>query len=526
MTRLLIGVSLATAVLASAGAARAADAPSGPLAACTQCHSRLPDGGLDRISQIRKTPEGWQATLTRMGQLHGLKLSEAERDAAVKYLADSQGLAPAETSRYRHALERVPNQTEVESDPELVTNCARCHSFARVALERRDAGEWTKLAHFHAGQFPTAEYHLLARDKPWWEIISTRLPKVLGKKYPYSTKEWTAWKAAAKTVPTGTWLVYGYQPGIGAYGGTLTVAAGDAADRYASSFDLKRADGSALNGQGKSILYTGYEWRGSSTLGGADIREVLALSADGRSLAGRWFNAGADEIGGTLRAVRADAPPQILGFSRTAIRAGETATVTIWGAGLEGDASFGPGVIAKPVATGPGFVTLEVTAARNAKVGARTAAIGKAKATEPFTVYRSIDSVKVEPPLAIARIGGNGGKAPQVQAPLEAIAYANGPDGKPGTKDDIRLGTFPATWTTAPFNAEAEKMEDVKFAGGLTASGLFQPAGAGPNPQRHWGTNNVGDLKVTATVDDQGRAVEGTGRVISTVQRFIDPAIR
>lgn len=525
MTRLLFGVSLATAVLASAAAAWAADAPA-PLAACTQCHSRLPDGSLDRINHIRKTPEGWQATLTRMSHLHGLKLSDSERAATVKYLADTQGLAPAETRLYRHALERVPNAAEVETNADLTTNCARCHSFARVALERRDAPEWTKLAHFHAGQYPTAEYHLLSRDKPWWEVISTKLPKVLGKLYPFSTKEWTAWKAAPKQAPTGSWLVYGYQPGSGAYGGTLTVAADGAADNYAASFDLKRADGSALAGQGKSIVYTGFEWRGSSTLGGSETREVLALSADGRSLDGRWFNAGADEIGGTLHAVRADAAPQILGLSRSAIRAGETATVTVWGAGLDGDASFGPGVTAKVVGKGAGFVTLELTAAKEAKAGTRAAAIGKAKAAEPFAIYRSIDTVQVEPALALARIGGNGGKAPKVQAQLEAVGYANGPDGKPGTKDDIRLGAFPATWQTAPFNAEAERMEDVKFAGGLTVSGLFQPAGAGPNPQRHWGTNNVGDLKVTATVDDQGRAVEGIGRVIAAVQRFIDPAIR
>ncbi|HLO78351.1 MAG TPA: hypothetical protein VK196_17985 [Magnetospirillum sp.] len=227
-----------------------------------------------------------------------------------------------------------------------------------------------------------------------------------------------------------------------------------------------------------------------------------------------------------LRAVRVDGAPQILGLSQTALRVGETATVTVWGAGLDGDASFGPGTSAKVTGKGTGFVTLEVTADADAKPGNRTLAIGKLKAAEPFAIYRSIDSVKVEPPLALARIGGNGGKAPKVEAQLEAIGYANGPDGKPGTKDDIRLGAFAATWQTAPFNAEAERMEDVKFAGGLTAGGLFQPAGAGPNPQRHWGTNNVGDLKVTAVVNDHGRTVEGTGRAISAVQRFIDPAIR
>ena len=43
--------------------------------------------------------------------------------------------------------------------------CARCHSYARVALQRRDAAEWLKLVHFHLGQYPTTEYQAGGRDR-------------------------------------------------------------------------------------------------------------------------------------------------------------------------------------------------------------------------------------------------------------------------------------------------------------------------------------------------------------------------
>ena len=39
-------------------------------------------------------------------------------------------------------------------------------------------------------------------------------------------------------------------------------------------------------------------------------------------------------------------------------------------------------------------------------------------------------------------------------------------------------------------------------------------------------TNNVGNLSVTATIDDNGNKVEGKGQLFVTVQRFIDPPIR
>ena len=58
-----------------------------------------------------------------------------------------------------------------------------------------------------------------------------------------------------------------------------------------------------------------------------------------------------------------------------------------------------------------------------------------------FTVYRTVDSVKVEPGFAISRVGG--GTTPAVNAQFEAVAYANGADGAAGTDDDIRIGVDP-----------------------------------------------------------------------------------
>ena len=70
-------------------------------------------------------------------------------------------------------------------------------------------------------------------------------------------------------------------------------------------------------------------------------------------------------------------------------------------------------------------------------------------------------------------------------------------------------------------------MKDTDYSGSIdAASGLFIPAGAGPNPDRTFSTNNAGDLIVKASVTDGGNTVEGSAHLIVTVQRWNDPPIR
>ncbi|MNN87904.1 hypothetical protein D3C81_2055200 [compost metagenome] len=85
---------------------------------------------------------------------------------------------------------------------------------------------------------------------------------------------------------------------------------------------------------------------------------------------------------------------------------------------------------------------------------------------------------------------------------------------------------MPASWSVANLSDYASTMQDTRFAGTLEANGLFVPGDAGPNPQRKFNTNNAGDLKVTAVVDDDGHKVEASRPLVVTVQRWNDPPIR
>lgn len=523
-SRILLLAAALSCSAAAAGQTASANPDAILNARCAGCHQRQADGSLARIGELRKTPEGWDMSITRMRIWHGLRIEAAEQAALVKYLADRQGLAPEEVAPFRYALERRPGHREEADDQTLAEMCARCHTYARVGLQRRNAGEWLKLVHTHVGQYPTLEYQAMARDRRWWEIATTELPDRLASKWPLQTDAWKKWVARKPIDLSGRWRVAGHRPGKGGFWGTMSVRT-ERRDHYSVAYDLAYADGTRLTGKGRSILYTGYEWRGSSTLGSEAISEVFAVAADGASLQGRWFLDEADEIGGTLRAVRAKGTPVVLDVSPAYVRRGVSTVVTIHGVGLGSKVGLGEGVrVEKLISAQPDKVVVQLRPAPSAATGPRRLTAGPAAGVGPV-VYDEVGSVVVEPAMTVARVGGAGGPVPPVAAQFEAVGYMNGPDGQPGTEDDVRIGIMPARWAVEDFDDTARQFQDAKFAGTLESTGLFRPALAGPNARRPMNGNNVGNLTVTATVADGAREVSGKGQLIVTVQRWVSPPI-
>lgn len=520
-------VLAASTVLLGAPTASAAEVRAEAVLAdkCGSCHQPNAAGTQNRIGAARKTPEGWAMTVDRMQRWHGVELSDAEVQAVVKHLADRQGLAPEEAAPYRYVLERRPGTVEAPDDADLAATCARCHSYARVGLQRRDAGDWTKLAHMHLGQWPTMEYQAMARDRQYWTLLSTEVPAKLAGKWPLATDAWAAWSKRQPVDLSGRWRVAGHRPGKGDYSGTLTVTRGGG-DRYVLAYDVVYADGGKMKGEGSSVVYTGYEWRGSVRLGQEAVDEVYAVSADGRSMAGRWFLPSRDAVGADVKAVRED-HSAILAVVPPFVKAGTSSKVTVIGSALSGAPDFGPGItVEKVVAADAGAVTVQVKAAKDAGIGVRRVQVGTTVAPVALAVYDKVDRVKVEPEMTIARIGGNGGPIAPDPAQLEAVAYMNGPDGKPGTDDDVRIGPMPAKWTVADFDEAAVEAKDAKFGGVVDKSGLFMPAQAGLNPKRGPLLNNFANLSIDATVADGSAKVKGSGHLIVAPPRWVDAPIR
>ncbi|RIZ43674.1 quinohemoprotein amine dehydrogenase subunit alpha [Pseudomonas aeruginosa] len=495
---------------------------------CQACHMPGEDGALNRIDQSRRTPEGWDMTIGRMVAAHGVRLTSEERQTLVKYLADTHGLAPEEVADRRYLLERDFALVETPDDKKLAETCARCHSYGRIALQRRTEEDWRKLAHFHVGQFPTIEIQASGRDRNWWDIASQEMPKTLSRLYPYQSEAWSQWLAHKKADVAGAWRVVGHRPGWGAYEGTASIEK-DGADRYRLNMQLNYANGKQESAQGQAIVYTGYEWRATVKQGDDEIVQVFTLSADGQTLEGRWHKVGVDSMGGELRAVRngAGSPGQVLMVEPSYVKAGTTQRISLYGSNLSGSVDLGSDLqVVKVLEQSPEKVVVEVRAGAGVADGMRAVSVGKARLEQGLALYKQVDFLKIEPRHAMANVGGNGGVRPKIPVQFESVAYAYGPDGKKGTDDDLRLGYMPATWSVANLNANAEMMRDVEFAGTLQDNGLFIPGDAGPNPKRKYGTNNAGELKVTAVVSDEGRQVKASKPLIVTVQRWNDPPIR
>jgi len=508
-------------LLIAATTAGAADAPDGRALVrtyCSGCHLEH-DGAFERVSSIRKTPEGWSMTLFRMHNVHGLALPEDAADAITRYLADTQGLAPAETVTTRFALERRPNAKDLDLGPGLAEMCGRCHSLARVALQRRDADDWVKHMNFHVGQFPSLEYQASGRDRPWWDIASKELPPKLGALFPLHTQAWSDWTKRSHRAPVGRWIVVGHEPGGRDLYGTAVVAS-DGKDGYTAHYTLRDTAGHMVAGESHALVYTGYEWRGRAVLDGRASREVFALSEDGSRMTGRWFDPDHSEDGGDWKAVRADAPAQVIAVLPRAMKTGATGTVTIvaTGAATGATVSLGSGVTTTVTGIEDGAVHATATVSPDAPTGARVVSVGSADAPGAFAVYRKIERIEVQPSFAIARVGG--GKVPAVTAQFEALASARDASGM-----EVPLGPVAANWSAAPFDAEATRTHDEKFGGSLDAGGRYHPAGAGPNPAREFSGNNTANLKIKAEVADGSDRLDGESHLIVTVQRWITTPI-
>ena len=486
-------------------------------AKCMMCHTPEGNDALSRISHQRKTPEGWLMSIARMQIMYGLKIEDDDRQTLVKFLSDKQGLAPSETEGLRYAFERRLNTVEQFDEP-INQTCARCHSGARTALQRRTLKEWEHLIDFHLGRWPSLEYQAMSRDRDWYGLAHNEVAPLLAERYPLDAKAWSDWQQSKPEAETlvGKWSFAGHMPSKGEVAGTMQVTGGEG-DQFKLIVDGEYADGTPFKGQGSAVLYSGYEWRGSVDIGGVAMRQVFAASKG--ELQGRMFETEHDERGLDFVAAQ-QGVARVLAVQPGYLKAGSEAQVTIIGSALEGKPLFGPGIqVLEVVAQTSERVTVKVRASADAMAGTQAVSVGAIKGGS-LAVYRDISEVRVVPALSIARVGDNGGSTPKVQGRFDAEAWSKDASGQP-----YRIGIFPATWSVEPFDERAAEDEDVKYAGIMQMDGVFLPGDAGPNPARKMSTNNAGNLKVIAQVDDGGASHKGEGQLIVTVQRWNNPPL-
>jgi quinohemoprotein amine dehydrogenase len=546
------------------------------VAKCGGCHKRSEAGIMRRISYMRMTPEVWQQAIKRMVRLHGVNVTPEEASHIVRYLSANNGLAPEEAKPiFWEAEHRLFRDQE---DPELVPAatqhvCNYCHTIGRVLAQRRTREDYVKLANMHVALFPYTDimvFHpappsasleempvtttnvgtyetVLNYPKAPDSLIDGKAPldaalDYLSDRQPLITPEWTAWKAVMHTPKlAGTWLVTGYQKGKGRVYGELMIDAGSSADDFTTKATLHyAATGRDVKRSGKGIVYTGYSWRGRTKLDGspsndpsfspAEMKEALFIERDGNSIDGRWFWGGYDEFGIDVHMVRKGTGIILHGTDKYALRSPSTSEIRVFGANLPAglmpaDFDLGPGVRVTRIAESkPNEVLLGVEVAAGVPPAIHDVALRGATAVKAFAIYDRVSYIKVMPDASFARLGGT--IAAKQYAQFEAVAFANGPDGQPGTDDDVEVGPVTANWSLEEFYSGPND-DDVKFVGTISDLGLFTPALEGPNPERkhqsnNFGTDNYGDVWVDATYSPEGGSpLKARSYLVVTVPQYI-----
>jgi quinohemoprotein amine dehydrogenase len=487
--------------------------------ACGTCHRPDEKNQLSRISFQRNTPEGWQTSIQRMAALNGLNIDPATARHVVKYLSNNLGLAPEEAKPAAWDAEKRWIDFKYTANADAESTCNKCHSLGRVISQRRTRAEWDLLIAMHRGWYPLTDNQAFRRMGPVPRGRSadgrppdTRHPVEkaidhLAEAFPLKTSEWAAWSANMRPARLdGTWALSGWELGKGAIYGHVTITADpQSPEEFTTSATYRVArTGETITRSGRSIVYTGFQWRGRST--GADnsaLREVMMIDRDWRHMEGRWFTGGYDEIGMDIKLDRVASETRILGTDRTALKKGAAGQeIKIYGSNFPATlqaAAFdlGPGVsVTRIVNVAADVATIAVDVAADAALGMRDLFVAGASHQRALAIFDRVDTIKVKPDWAMARVGGV--TFPKALAQFEAWGYSNGPDGRPDTPDDIELGLVDAQWSMEEFTATYDD-DDIKFVGQIDAkSGRFTPNIDGPNPARVGSRNNVGDVWVVA----------------------------
>ena len=511
---------------------------------CASCHTRDESGRMTRLSYMRKTPEGWQTSIRRMVSLNGVDSDPATAREIVRYLANEHGIAPEELRAGLFEVERRLIDFKYEADEDTETTCIQCHSMGRVITQRRTTEEWGLLIAMHRGYYPLSDFQAFRYMGPTpgspEAPDDTRHPmdkaiEHLSQEFPLETPEWSDWSATMQPAQiAGTWAVSAAQPGYGRLFGQLTIAQVPGTnDEFTTSSTLTYArSGNTVLRRGSSIVYTGYQWRGSSVLGdGRDpLREVLFVERDWQQISGRWFTGAYDELGFDVHLYRVGSDPMILGMEPRALRAGsEGQEVRIFGANLPSvippeAVNLGPGITVRRVVRSDGnSATVIVNVNEDASVGPRDISVSAARRPESGFVYDQVHAIKVNPEWGMARVGG--GPMPKSYSQFEARAYHRGTDGRVGTDDDVDLGVVDATWGLEEYSATFDD-DDIEYVGQIAPrTGLFTPALDGPNPERSGNRNNIGDVWVIANFSPPGeqadRPLRARAHLIVTVPLYM-----
>lgn len=483
---------------------------------CMSCHAVDENGKLARIEYVRKSPEGWAQTIARMERIHGVKLTDEEREQIIKDLSRERGLAPKEAEKVQYWMANKPSYAEANPKNENVVNgCISCHAAGRFVAQRRTAEEWKNLKDFHLVMFPSIYLNNRHLD---WPVVADAALEYLAKEYPLDSQEWNDWKGKQYDVE-GKWKVVGFQGTKGFYIGESEFKKKD--NGYSENKNIRfLKDQSSKSVQGDVRMYSGFMLRSHYSEGERKLNGTYNVLENGNVIKGDWSQKNDLGITGeeTYYKVQTE-KPEIIHMEPRALKKGTTNQVTLYGMNLNKlkaeDLKLPNGVTAaKLTVNSDEQAQLELKVEAGAETGTFAVAGQQAIIHGGIVVYDNIDNLKISPSYAVARMGG-AGPMDKVSTQFVAYAYSNGKDGKPDTEDDLMIGPVDAEWSM-----EGANDEDLKYMGTLDKNGLYTPREEGVNKERKYTQENVGTATVTAKTTVDGKVLSAQAHLVSTVPDY------
>lgn len=489
---------------------------------CITCHA-VNGKKLERISDVRKTPEGWLGTVQRMERIHGVKLTDDERKQIVKDLSKVQGLSPEEAEPVQYWMANLPSYSEPNYASEAVNNsCINCHAGGRFEAQRRTEEEWKNLKDFHLVMFPSI--YLNHRHMDWPKEAEEAIAALVSQ-YKYESEEWENWKGKEYN-PSGKWKVVGFQATKGFYLGESEFVKED--DNFKETKEIQfLGSKNKMTQTGPVEMYGGFMLRTQfKDDQGSKQRGTYNVLNNGAQIKGNWSQVNDLGISATETYFKVQTEvPEIIFMENKEVKIGSTAEIKVYGMNLTKvtpeTLTVPEGAIVKSfVAESDDQAVLTVEVSEKLLPGHYEIKIENGTVHDSLTVYQAVDYLKIDPPYGVARVGDRG-PMQKVSTQFTAYAYSNGKDGKKDTEDDLKLMPVKAQWTLKGYPDE-ENTDEIKFIGSIDENGLFTPLAEGMNEERDFTQENVGAVTVHIKAEVDGKTYEATSHHISTVPDYVN----
>lgn len=502
---------------------------------CSACHKLDQQGRVDVIEETRKTPEEWKNVVDRMIRLNGAVVSDAEFHPAIKELSGALCLSPKEMAAvaYINSDENSQYREIPVSDQEkrIYQACVRCHTYGKIASHRMTTAQWADIRNLHLGYYPTVIPQMREMN---WQTESKELVDVMAKLFPMDNPEWQAWMKSRKNADlSGKWAVAGYQPGLGYYEGTYTIAADPArgVDEYTLEKEVRYEKGISLKMTGTGTLYGTYHLR--TTMSSPVTRRmegVFDLEPESSVFGGKWWNVVQDTNSyGNEKFARVGESAKVLALFPQSLKKapGAQQSLTVVGTNLpqglkEADLQFAdPNVKVRKIEKNDGLKLIcKVEVGKDSAVGTSQLKLKGVASGESVIVYDKVDGIKVFPAIGRARVS-SGPAYPQQGVQFVARAVSNGKDGQPGTADDLILEPLEAKWTLEE-QSTRENDDDLKYLQTSVANGLYTPVTTyGPIESRLQRREGTGLVAIGASVMEGGQELKDKAQLVVTEPDFI-----